>query len=414
MPSNLTLTGARVIDGTGAAPIEDAVVTIKDGKIASIGRSEVAAPDSPTIDLGGRTLLPGLIDAHVHLKGFVDRGPGFGPPDPLKGEQPRQNDLRWFVLAKSARAFLDAGFTSVRDVGSYDAEALVLKRAIGLGLLAGPRILSCGQIISATSPGGAEFGSMYIEADGPWQMRRAVRTNLRQGADLVKLMATGARSVELEDSEPAQMTVAEMEAIVDEAHRMGVRVAAHAEGLEGTRWAVDAGVDTIEHGLSLNQDPRLLAEMAERGTVLVPTISTFHDVAVRFREKFAPSLVERAKYQAKEAAETLIAAHEAGVTLAMGYDSGPPGANATEMVRMVEGGLTAMDAIKAGTWGSAQALGLTEVGTIEVDMQADLLVVDGDPLDDIGTLTDPENLWLVMQGGAAVAGSVLKPQSLTR
>ena len=172
----------------------------------------------------------------------------------------------------------------------------------------GPRVYTCGRIVSATGPGGEIFGTMYREADGPWDMRKAVREQLRRGADFIKFMATGARSVVLEDPEPPQMTLEEMEAIVDEAHRMGRRVAAHAEGLEGTRLALEAGADTIEHGLALHREPRLLDEMAERGTVLVPTLSTFHDLAERFADDFAPVLVEQAKRQLEEAMRTVEAA----------------------------------------------------------------------------------------------------------
>jgi imidazolonepropionase-like amidohydrolase len=399
-----TLAGGRLVDGTGVEAVDDAVIVIRDGRVDRVGPSSDGSPPGPVIDLGGRTVLPGLIDAHVHLKGSVDRGPGFGPPPPRTGETPRPDELRWFVLAKSARAFLEGGVTTVRDVGSYGGEALVVDRAVRLGLVPGPRIVSCGRIISATAPGGAEFTTMYREADGPWAMRRAVRENLRLGAGFIKFMATGARSVELEDPEPAQMTRDEMDAIVDEAHRMGVRVAAHAEGLEGTRWAIEAGVDTVEHGLALHRDPALLAEMAARGTVLVPTLSTFHDVAERFADRFAPSLVDLARRQTRDAARTLVAARDAGVVLAMGYDSGPPGANAAELVRLVEAGLSPLDGIRAATQGSARALGLTDVGTVEAGHRADLLIVDGDPVADPRVLADPDRRWLVLQDGCPVAG----------
>jgi imidazolonepropionase-like amidohydrolase len=270
-------------------------------------------------------------------------------------------------------------------------------------VIEGPRILSCGRIISATAPGGAIFEGMYREADGPDDMRKAVREQLRRGADFVKLMATGARSVLAEDPEPAQMTAVELDAIVDESHRMGVRVAAHVEGLAGARLAVEAGVDTIEHGLSLHREPRLLDAMARSGIVLVPTLSTFHDLAERFTDAFAPALVEQAKRQLEEAYATLVAARSAGVTLAMGHDSGPPGENAIELVRMVDGGLSALEGISAATHGSASALGLPDVGTVRPGAVADLLVVDGDPLHDMRLLLDPERIWMVVQDGKIAA-----------
>ena len=398
----MVLSNARVIDGTGAAPLEAASVRIEAGRIVEV--SAERTPGGDAIDLGGRTVIPGLIDAHAHLSSDISRSPGFGPPPELKGELPRPRELGYFVLAKTARVLLSAGITSVRDVGSYDDEAIALREAVRLGIIEGPRILSCGRIISATAPGGAIFTTMYREADGVDDMRRAVREQLRRGADFVKLMATGARSVLAEDPEPAQMTSAEIEAIVDEAHRMGVRVAAHVEGLAGARLAVGAGVDTIEHGLSLHREPGLLDAMARSGIVLVPTLSTFHDLAERFTDKFAPALVDQAKRQLEEAYATLVAARSAGVTLAMGHDSGPPGENAIELVRMVEGGLTPLEGISAATQGSASALGLPDVGTVRPGAVADLLVVDGDPLEDVGVLLRPERIRMVIQGGEIVGG----------
>lgn len=399
----MLLTNARVIDGTGRGVLERAVVRIDNGQIVEVGELSASSTDGG-LDLDGRTLMPGLIDAHAHLSSDVSRSPGFGPPPALHGELPRPRELGYFVLAKTARALLTAGVTTVRDVGSYDDEAIALREAVRLGLVEGPRILSCGRIISATAPGGAIFGSMYREADGADDMRRAVREQLRRGADFIKLMATGARSVLAEDPEPAQMTEAELGAIVDEAHRLGVRVAAHVEGLAGARLAVNAGVDTVEHGLSLHREPALLDAMAQAEIVLVPTLSTFHDLAERFTGDFAPALVEQAKRQLEEAYATLLAARGAGVTLAMGHDSGPPGDNAIELVRMVEGGLSSVEGIAAATAGSARALGLPNVGTITPGAVADLLVIDGDPMADIRVVCDPARVWMVVQGGAVVVG----------
>jgi imidazolonepropionase-like amidohydrolase len=395
----MVLTNARVIDGTGGAPLERASTRVEDGRIVEVSPTDLDGG----LDLGGRTVMPGLIDAHAHLSSDISRSPGFGPPPPLKGELPRPRELGYFVLAKTARTLLAAGITSIRDVGSYDDEAIALREAVRLGIVEGPRILSCGRIISATAPGGAIFTTMYREADGPDDMRKAVREQLRRGADFIKLMATGARSVLAEDPEPAQMTAAEVGAIVDEAHRLGVRVAAHVEGLAGGRLVIDAGVDTIEHGLSLHREPALLDEMARRGIVLVPTLSTFHDLAERFTDAFAPALVEQAKRQLEEAYATLIAARAAGVTLAMGHDSGPPGENAIELVRMVDGGLSALEGISAATLGSARALGLPDLGTVSAGAAADLLVIDGDPASDVRMLLDPQRIWMIIQRGSVVA-----------
>ena len=411
MSDTLLLWNARLIDGRAGPPVDRATVTILDGRIATIGEAR-GDPPPDAIDLGGLTLLPGLIDAHAHVSSDTERSPGFGLPPQKHGADPPPKDLRYFVLANMARAFLRAGITTVRDVGSYDNEAIVLRRALEMGLVDGPRLLSCGRILTATSPGARIFGTMYREADGPWEVRKAVREQIRDGADYIKIMATGARSVEREDPEPAQMTLEEVAAVVDEAHRLGYRVAAHAEGLPGARNAIEAGVDTVEHGLALHRAPELLGTMAERGIVLVPTLSTFHDLAERFATEFAPRLVEQAKRQAEEAARTLLAARSAGVTLAMGYDSGPPGASANELVRMAAAGLGAAAAIEAATAGSACALGLTDVGTVEPGRVADLLVVDGDPLDDPAILLEQDRVRLVIQAGRVVGGTRSGPSDI--
>ncbi len=401
---NTVLWNARLIDGRGGPPVERASIAISDGRITGVD-SPAGDPPTGALDLAGRTVLPGLIDAHAHVTSDTERSPGFGPPPEKHGDDPRPRELGYFVLAKAAAALLRAGITTVRDVGSYDGEAIVLRRAIELGLLDGPRILSCARIISATSPGARIFGTMYREADGPWEMRKAVREQIRDGADYIKIMATGARSVDREDPEPAQMTRDEIAAVVDEAHRIGFRVAAHAEGLEGARIAVEEGVDTIEHGLSLHRAPEVLDRMAAAGTVLVPTLSTFDDLAERFADAFTPRLVEQAKRQAEEARLTLLAARAAGVTLAMGYDSGPPGTNASELIKLADAGLGAGEAIRAATWGSAQAAGLgTDRGTVEPDRVADLVVIDGDPLERPEILLETARIWLVLQAGCPVAG----------
>ena len=412
MSDSMLLWNARVIDGRGGPPIERAAISIVDGRIATVDPKASGVVPVDAVDLAGLTVLPGLIDAHAHVSSDTERSPGFELPELKHGADPRPADLRYFVLANMARAFLRAGITTVRDVGSYDNEAIVLRRAIELGLVDGPRLLSCGRILTATSPGARIFGTMYREADGPWEMRKAVREQIRDGADFVKIMATGARSVEREDPEPAQMTLEEVVAVVEEVHRLGYRVAAHAEGLAGARNAIEAGCDTVEHGLSLHREPALLDAMAERSIVLVPTLSTFHDLAERFAADFAPRLVEQAKRQAEEAARTLDAAATAGVILAMGYDSGPPGASANELVRMADAGLGVAAAIRAATAGSACALGLTDVGTIEPSRVADLLVIDGDPLADPSVLLEPDRVRLVVQAGRVVAGTRPEPADI--
>ena len=387
--------------GTGTAT-EHQTISFEGDTVAAIGDAVGVAPEGAH-DLAGATVLPGLIDAHVHVASDTSRSPGFGPPPAQHGEPPRPAGLAQYILAATADRILRSGFTTVRDVGAYDDEVLGLRAAIDAELVPGPRVYTCGRIISATAPGGEIFHSMYREADGPWEMRKAVREQIKRGAEFIKFMATGARSVVLEDPEPAQMTLEEMKAIVDEAHRMGKRVAAHAEGLEGTRWALEAGADTIEHGLALHREPKLLDDMAERGTVLVPTISTFHDLAERFANIFPVVLVEQAKRQLDEAMRTVDTARRAGVTLALGYDSGPPGSSAQELMRLLEAGLSVSEGLWAATLGGAAALGRDDLGRLAVGSRADAVAIDGRPDEDPTVLTRPEAIRLVVGRGRVYA-----------
>jgi imidazolonepropionase-like amidohydrolase len=392
----------RLYDPETGDAAERRMITLRGDEVLAIDEA-VGDPPEGAHELGGATVLPGLIDSHAHVASDTTRSPGFGPPPPRHGEPPRPAGLAHYILAATADRFLRSGFTTVRDVGAYDDEVVVLRAAIDTGLVPGPRVYTCGRIVSATGPGGEIFRSMYREADGPWEMRKAVREQLRRGAEFIKFMATGARSVVLEDPEPPQMTLEEMKAIVDEAHRMGKRVAAHAEGLEGTRWALEAGADTIEHGLALHREPRLLDDMAERGVVLVPTLSTFHDLAERFTDIFPVVLVEQAKRQLEEATRTVETARRAGVTIALGYDSGPPGSSAQELLRLMEAGLTATEGLRAATMGGAAALGRDDLGRIGVGCRADLVVIDGRPDEDPSVLTRPDAIRMVVGRGKVFA-----------
>jgi imidazolonepropionase-like amidohydrolase len=413
-PGEIVLWNATIIDARSSTPEAGRCITVREGRINEVGDAVGSSAPDGAIDVSGRFVTPGLIDAHIHLTDDPKMLEHFAPPPRREGEEPRARELVYFILANAARAFLRAGITSIRDVGSYDDDAIVLRDAILLGLTDGPRTLTCGRIVSATAPGSRLFRTMYEEADGPWEIRRAVRSQLRRGADYIKVMAGGARSVLRENPEPSQLTHDEMHALVDEAHRLGLRVAAHAEGMGAVRLAVRAGVDTIEHGLSLHREPELLELMARQGIVLVPTLSTFHDVGYRFADRFEPRLVEQAKRQQQEAFRTVIAARDAGVTLAMGFDSGPPGADALELVRMVEAGLTAHEGLNAATAGSARALGLADAGTVEVGKVADLLVLGSNPLLDMTVLTRPEEIWAVISNGKVVAGQAVEDGALRR
>ena len=254
----LWLTGARLYDGTAAAVRDGAAVLVTDGVIERVGAAGDPVPDGArVIELAGRMLMPGLINIHVHVQGRE--------PDPVHGAEPLLAGTSAHFLQARLRDTLRMGVTTLRNVGSQRLQPQEARQAMRYGAFRGPRLLTCGLIISATAPGGRFYGAMYREADGPDEMRKAVREQLRDGADFIKVMTTGARSNELEDPEPSQMTDAEFAAVVDEAHRMGFKVAAHVEGLDGTAAAIAHGMDTIEHGMYLNQRPELLEAMAPPG-----------------------------------------------------------------------------------------------------------------------------------------------------
>ena len=408
----LWLTNARLLDGTGTAPRDGTSVLVRDGRIEAVEHAAGAGPeDAVAVDLDGRTLMPGLVDAHAHVRAKL-KAPADGVEALLPGTAAH-------VVAAHLAEALRRGVTTVRDVGSHGSEVVEARQAMRLGAFRGPRLLTCGRIISATSPGARFFPGMYREADGADDVRRAVREQLRHGADFVKLMTTGARSVELEDPDPAQMTRTEVATAVEEAHRLGYRVAAHAEGLAGTEIAIEEGVDTIEHGMYLNQRPDLLERMAAQGQVLVPTLSCFYGVAglddggPPAQQTWTHLLVELARHNLEQADLTLTAAHEAGVRIALGHDWKPFYESARELERMVRHGLPAMDALVAATANGAAALGLgDQLGTVRPGRLADLLVVDGDPLSDPGLLRRRELVWLVLQLGEPVAGAALEASPL--
>jgi imidazolonepropionase-like amidohydrolase len=390
----LALANASLVDGTGTPPREGVTVLVAEGRIAAVEPREV--PEGTTVlDLAGRSILPGLVDAHVHLSSLDLLGLPAG--------------LEPYGLADAARRMLKGGITTVRDLGSYGHWLFRLREAIERRLCPGPRLVLCGQVVAATSPGGRAFPGMYREADGPDELRKAVREQIRQGADFVKVMSTGALTVVDEDVNPAQLTREELAAVVDEAHRLGFAVASHAEGLDGIRLSVEVGVDTLEHGEMAFRDPSLLDTMAEHGTTLVPTLCVFDAVADP-DGPFPDWMRERARFLGESARKTVAAARRAGVTLAMGADAGPHGANAREIVLLVEAGLSPLDAIVAATSAAARTCGTADVvGTVEQGKAADLLVVDGNPLVEPRLFLDPERFWLVLKDGEPVGGTALRP-----
>src|ERR1035441_4336382 len=413
-PGRLWLTNARLFDGTGAAIRAAAAVLVSDGVIERVGGASEAAPEGArVIDLAGRTLIPGLINVHVHVQGRQ--------PVPAHGAEPVMAGTSAHFLQASLRDSLRMGTTTLRNVGSQAQQPQEARQAMRYGAFRGPRLLTCGLIISATAPGGRFYGAMYREADGPQEIRKAVREQLRAGADFVKVMSTGARSNELEDPEPTQLTDAEFAALVDEAHRMGVKVAAHAEGLAGTAAAIEHGMDTIEHGMYLNQRPELLEAMAAGGQVLVPTLSGCYGVGAfapaiapdgpELEPEMLPSIVALAHHNLEQGTRSLRAARAAGVKIALGSDrDGLSGEDtALELMRMVHHGLSVPEALAAATQTAAQALGLEDrLGTVQAGRLADLVVLDGDVLAEPELLLDRERIWLVLQLGEPVAGAALE------
>jgi imidazolonepropionase-like amidohydrolase len=402
------LTGATLIDGTGAAPVPDAAVVIDGDRITAAGpRAALSWPaDAEVIDARGRTLIPGLIDAHDHLASH-----GYGLATRFGLEEPASTThLRTArVLAET----LAMGYTTVRDAGGLDAG---FKLAVEQGLIPGPRLVLALQIISPTggigdrvSPSGHDCCGAHdpllppCVANGPDPVRDVVRTMVRAGADVIKTATTGGAS-----SRPghgpldAAFSLAEMEALVTESHALGRRVMCHALGGPGLRTALAAGVDSIEHGCYLDEDATLLGQMAVQGTFFVPTLTVY----VYHRESPAPHVRERAVALHAHHVASVRRALELGVPIAAGTDAGGHGhpKNALELKYLVEAGLTPMQALRAATQWAAACLGLEgEVGTIEQGRLADLVLVGGDPLDDVTLLLDPARIELVLKGGVICA-----------
>ena len=405
MPASpLALRHITLIDGTGHPPLENAVLVLRDGRVETVANAaqwqSPAGEPMNVLDLRGQTVLPGLIDSHVHLAmdGAAD--------SKLEGE------TAWttLLMLKHAQNHLAAGFTTVRDVGGRHGLEFSVRRAIEQGLWAGPRMQLAGKLLSITSAGATYYEGMYREADGIEEVRKAAREQLKAGADLIKVLATGAVLSPGEQPGAVQYGADEIAAAVEEAGKVGKGVAAHAHGVQGIRNAVAAGVRTLEHGTYLHQDERLMETMASRGIFLVPTLKPGFDVLTGDRPGVPDWIREKLKAIQEDAMCSVQRALQMGIPIAMGSDAATPynyhGDNAMELVWMSEAGLTPMQAIVAATANAARALGWEAwLGTLEPGKVADLLVVSGNPLENLRVLADRRNIRLVFKEGQIVAQS---------
>jgi imidazolonepropionase-like amidohydrolase len=349
--------------------------------------------------------MPGLIDCHVHL---TSSGAANYELQRLKDLLPLQA-LRG---AANARTMLLAGFTTVRDLSAPAFSNVAIRQAVDEGLFVGPRVLAAG--MSLTVPGG--HGDSYYRPEvsvqregivnGPDDARRTVREWVKMRVDLIKLLVTGGVMTDGSDVGALQWTPDELEAAIGQAHQLGVRVAGHCHGAVGVKAAVKVGLDTVEHGTMLDQESVDL--MAERGTFLVPTVVAGHQIVVHGTAGgIAPHVVRKGEQIGEWHRKSVRMAHEAGVKIAFGTDCGTPfnrpGENAAELGLMVECGMSPVQALEAATRVAADALGLSDqIGTLEVGKSADILVVDGDPLSDVGVLADRSRITYVVARGEIV------------
>jgi imidazolonepropionase-like amidohydrolase len=396
---------AVLIDGQGGAPIRNAVVLIDGDRITAAGSSLPIPPGAETIDLGGATLLPGLIDAHTHLTG--------GDPVDYYERIFRRSPIDDAVEAHVfARRTLEAGFTTVREVGASEFVDVALKKAIAAGTVVGPRLQVATMAIGATGGHADLTGfSPYIEfkqfssvADGADEIRKAVRLRVKNGADLIKVIATAGVLTEEASVGAPQYSQAELNALVEEAAMWDKKVAAHAHGAEGIKRAIRAGVASIEHGSLIDEEGIRL--MKERGTYLVADIYNDDYILAEYtRLKYPETIIEKERQVGRLQRESFQRAARAGVKIAFGSDAGvyPHGWNAKQFAHMVKWGLTPVQAIQAATSNAAELLGWRDqIGRVAPGLYADLVAVDADPLKDITALGQ---VRFVMKGGRVYKGA---------
>jgi imidazolonepropionase-like amidohydrolase len=411
----VALRAARLIDGTGAAAITNGVVVVTDDKIVAVGKQgAVTIPaGAKLVDLGDVTLLPGFIDAHTHIIGRELADPQAN--DAMVRDYQATGAI---IGVANAQKTLLAGFTTIRNVGAPDFDDMALRKAVNEGNVIGPRMQNAGHAIGITGghcdengfrPGLMDGNPMLGIADGPDQIRAAVRYQAKYGADVIKMCATGGVLSEGDAVGVQQYTYEEMKALVDEATKLERKVAAHAHGAEGIKTAVRAGVSSIEHGSFLDEEGARL--MAQHGTYLVPTLSA-GEAAVRAADVGILKGLRAQKARAAAAAmkNGVKIAVKDGVPIALGTDAGvgAHGTNGHEFTLMVEwGGMTPMQSIVAGTMSGAKLLGWDkQIGSLAAGKWADVVAVPGDPLQDIHVMERPV---FVMKNGYVYKSATVAP-----
>jgi imidazolonepropionase-like amidohydrolase len=403
-PKRVAIKAGRLIDTKTGAVINNAFILIEDDKIIAAGPNVTIPAEVEVIDLKDKTVLPGLIDCHTH----ITSQPGNYYEDIF-----RRSAIDVAVSAHIyARRTLEAGFTTVRDVGASEFIDVALRNAINRGDVAGPRMQVATLTVGATGGHGDTNGfSPYLKfsgfsglADGVDEIRKLVRFEVKYGADLIKILATAGVLSEEESVGAPQFSQEEMNAIVEEARMWGKRVAAHAHGAEGIKRAVRAGVTSIEHGSLIDDEGIKL--MKERGTYLVADIYNDDYILAEFAKLGYPEkIIEKERVVGRTQRENFQKAVKAGVKIAYGTDAGvyPHGWNAKQFAHMVKWGLTPIQAIQAATISAADLLGWNDkVGVIAPGAFADIIAVDGDPLKDV---TELERVKFVMKGGEVYKGA---------
>lgn len=405
-PESVVVTAARMVDVLAGRVVEEPVVVITDGRIVSVVGRGGARPNIPAgakrIDLPGKTLVPGLIDMHVHLTSLAEIG-GY------RGLQ--YTDSFWSAVgAANAGKTLRAGFTTVRNVGADGFQDVGLREAVDGGWLEGPRIVTAGYAIGATG-GHCDNNALPPSLDrqepsvvnSPEEARAKVRWLHKYGAQVIKICATGG-VFSLGDSVGGQqLSLEEMKAIADEAHMLGLKVAAHAHGDEGIRTAILAGIDTIEH-CSLASDETIRLAAQRRTWFDMDIYNDDYILATGTSNGTEQESLDKEKAIGLKQRQTFQRAVRAGVPMLFGTDAGvyPHGDNARQFAKMVEWGMTPLQALQAATRNAAQALGREgDVGAIAVGRYGDIVAVDGDPLKDVRTL---EHVAAVIKGGRLVKG----------